>query len=486
MHDLSPEAQKQRLNLRLVVAVAVVTATAIFLRYWFVIHAQVDNPFRGDAAQYHAYAWNMVKHNVFSMTAPGSEPVPDNFRGPGYPLLLSAWMMITDDLDAWYAGVLLTQAVLGALTAALTLFLARLWLPLGWSVTCGMLTAFWPHNIAMTEYLLSETLFGFLLVLAIVLFGRALRKKHVRSAAVAGMALGFAALVNPLVLPLALLLPAAALFVRALPVRNVVAFAVSAALLPAAWGVRNALVVDGGASSRQHALVTLDVGSWPGFYEAWRASVGLEPSRPIEMPEHRKEERIEAGRKALDSMNREQALLLEDTSQGFNAILQRVSDAPVRYAVWYLLEKPALLWGWNIRMGQGDIYVNPTRGSAFDAMPLALVAAVCHGFNPILGLLALFATTGALSSRSKVGAFIAGASGPSGRAILLCVALLVAYLTVLHTILQAEPRYSIPYRPFEFVLGVTAIAAFARTGFDRAKRVGAARDDQRKTSIPTS
>jgi hypothetical protein len=39
------------------------------------------------------------------------------------------------------------------------------------------------------------------------------------------------------------------------------------------------------------------------------------------------------------------------------------------------------------------------------------------------------------------------------------VALFCVYVTLLHTVFQAEPRYSIPYRPFELLLTCMALAA---------------------------
>jgi hypothetical protein len=38
------------------------------------------------------------------------------------------------------------------------------------------------------------------------------------------------------------------------------------------------------------------------------------------------------------------------------------------------------------------------------------------------------------------------------------IATLLLYLTAIHTVLQAEPRYSVPYRPEELLMAVTAVA----------------------------
>ncbi|HZW51073.1 MAG TPA: hypothetical protein VFF05_04375, partial [Rudaea sp.] len=40
----------------------------------------------------------------------------------------------------------------------------------------------------------------------------------------------------------------------------------------------------------------------------------------------------------------------------------------------------------------------------------------------------------------------------------LALSALVVYLTAVHVALQAEPRYSVPYRPEEVLLAITALA----------------------------
>src|SRR5678815_1649225 len=168
----------------------------------------VVDPIRGDAVQYYSYAWNLLNHHVFSMANPGAELVPpDSYRAPGYPLLLAAWMALVDDFDLWFAGVVLTQCVLGALTAGMTILLARFWLPLGWSVLAGLLAAVWPHSITVTAYPLSETLFGFLAIVSMLLYGLMLKRRTPVVAVSAGLCLGLATLVNPTLLPMVLLLP---------------------------------------------------------------------------------------------------------------------------------------------------------------------------------------------------------------------------------------------------------------------------------------
>ena len=126
-------------------------------------------------------------------------------------------------------------------------------------------------------------------------------------------------------------------------------------------------------------------------------------------------------------------------------------------ADWYLLRKPWLLWSWPVRIGWGDIYFLETRRSPFDRVPtLRVVRAAFVALNPVVFGLAL---AGALY-------FLAGvARRPRSREVplaLLQVALLFAYVTAVHAVLQAEPRYAVAYRPFEVLLaGAALVAALA-------------------------
>lgn len=135
-------------------ALALVFLFALALRGYYLTTAMVYEPIRGDAVQYHAYAWNLLHHGVFSMAAPGSAQVlGDSFRDPGYPAFLALGMGLFGEFDAWYPAVLLAQGLLGALTVVLLMLAARGWLADRWLVGAGVLMAVWPHSITITSFL---------------------------------------------------------------------------------------------------------------------------------------------------------------------------------------------------------------------------------------------------------------------------------------------------------------------------------------------
>lgn len=418
---------------------------AFGLRWYYVSTALVLDPVRGDATQYYAYALNLANHGTFSKDLPGAAVIhPDNYRDPGYPVFLALWMKMLGTADVWYAAVLLSQAFIGALTVTLATQLGRHWLPLRWAAAAGVLMALWPHSITINGYLLSETLFGFLIALGMLALASACQRQSPRRALVAGLTFGMAALTNAMLLPFGIAL-AALLAWRKLGSRRVcIALALGALALPGAWAMRNALIAApvAGESSTDRALVNLVQGSWPGFQSAWRDSVmGDETTKAH-------------AHVALQAIYAEYGLLRASPLQGVQSMVRRFSQHPLLFARWYLVEKPTLFWGWSIEIGQGDIFVYPTKNAPFQIQPAWIaLAAICHALNTVLLLLALASVLFAWSGGQRV----MPQPCPASRAALVTVICLAAFVTLVYSTLQAEPRYSIPFRPFEILLAMTSL-----------------------------
>lgn len=419
------------------------TLCAFALRWYYVSTAMVIHPVRGDATQYYAYAWNLVHHATFAKDAPGALTVtPDNYRDPGYPVFLAAWMKALGTGTAWYAAVLLCQALLGALTVALVAQLGRHWLPMGWCLGAGVLMAVWPHSITITSFLLTETLVAFLCALAMLTSAHACRTPSLIWAALAGLLFGAAALTNAVLLPFGVLLSVVLAWRKLAPRKVCIALALGALLVPGAWAMRNTQIPPAAAgnltsSSKARAAENLAVGAWPGFHHAWAAA--LIHGDP-------------AARSTLAAVDAEARLLQRSPAAGAQVLLHRFSEHPWRYAAWYTLEKPRLLWGWSIRVGQGDIYVYPTANSPFQTKPaFRALAALCHGINLPLMLLALVSLVFLWPARWH----LVAATHHSNRSAAINVACLLIFITLVYSTLQSEPRYSIPFRSFEMLLAIT-------------------------------
>lgn len=415
---------------------------AFGLRWFYVAHAMVIQPIRGDAIQYHAYAWNLAHHWIFSQAPPHSHVVtPDSFRDPGYPLFLAIWLKLFPDFGSWYPIVLMVQAALGASTVMLLVASARFWLPARWLFAAGLLMAVWPHSITITSFLLSETLFGFLCALGFYLLSQALRRAGVGWAMGAGLAFGAAAMTNAVMIPFASLLAVALFWQKAVNRRLLLALMLSSLVLPAAWSIRNVRLPSHDASSTGRALLNFVQGSWPEYHPAWRAAA------------------IEGDPKAkqtLQAIQHEESVLQTSLGAGFSLIAHRFGARPLHYLAWYL-HKPFAFWGWSIQIGQGDVYVYPTLRSPFDdLLPFRLLASICEAINPVLMLLALGGCIVIFRRYQHAAPFASS------------VALLSLYVTTVYSILQSEPRYSIPFRGIEILLAI--YACWQMTAWLRAAR----------------
>jgi len=444
-------------------ALSTLTLFAFTLRWYYVNTAVVIAPLRGDAMQYYEYAWNLAHHWVFAKNVPGAAAItPDNYRDPGYPLFLAVWMKLVGNTgnswyagDSWYIAILRCQALLGALTVLLATRLGRYWLSPRWAIVAGLLMAIWPHNITINSDLLSETLFGFLCALSLLLSANAFRRQNPFSAATAGLVLGATALTNAILLPFGILLAGFLALRKLAPFKICMALALGSLLLPGIWAVRNMQISApvAGSSSKDRVLQNFVQGSWPNFHSAWRASIFGDANTQAK------------AHAPLQAVEDEIGHLQSSPADGAETIIQRFSTQPFRYVTWYLFEKPYSLWDWSIEIGQGDIYVFPVKNTPFQINPIWLAsAAICKALNMSLMLLALASPfCGWSSQRSE-----ARLDLQANRAALAMVIGLLAFVTLVYAALQAEPRYSIPFRSFEMLLSVTTISA-ATTWWQRSR-----------------
>jgi len=414
---------------------------ALALRLYFVTHAQVlqavdRDAFRGDASQYYHYAWNVVHRGIFSSALPSAATAsPDSFRDPGYPLFLALAMKLTNSFEAFYAFVLIVQAILGAITVSLLAIAARHWLPSRSLAVAAALMAVWPHSVSIPAYMLTETATGFLCAAALVATDVASRNGKASAWAISGVIWSLAGMTNAVLLPLAAVL-AAALCLRAhVDRRAALALALASLVLPVAWGIRSTTLPPG-ESSTSRAATNFVQGSWPTYHDAFQ----LAGQGDIDGIRH------------LQRMQVEIDALQKDPKAGLGMMLDRVSERPMAHVAWYLW-KPALLWAWDIRVGQGDIYVYPTRNSPFFRTgSLWPLEAACYIANPAIMILMLL---GVLHSLFRQNAPV----------VAKAAAILVLFITTVYSILQSEPRYSIPFRGMEMLLaigGLVSMAGWAR------------------------
>ncbi|GBE14887.1 dolichyl-phosphate-mannose-protein mannosyltransferase [bacterium BMS3Abin14] len=403
---------------------------------------------QADARQYAFYAYNLYKYGVYSSEENTTNPKPDSFRSPGYPLFLELTMMVSG-VKGFFDTARLWQAVLSSLMVPLVFLLGvRLGSGDRIALVASALTAASPHLVTLSSYILTETLFGFLTLVALILFVETARRNSLVWAVVTGIVSGFAYLTNEVFLFLPLLLILCAFFVEKhlsgwtienTSERNVVrrpailAVSILAIFLvfPAVWNIRNSSdSISAERSGSQRALNTMAHGSYPGF-------VYKDP-RYKYFP------------------YREDPQIKEYTSSVGNFLRifrERVAKRPVRYILWYTFEKPYYLWSWNILQGKGDVYIYPVKQSLFTMNSLAnadrIAMKIAHPVLMAACLGGIFLFVFQLGSGKKI--------FTSSKIAELFLVML--YITFIYTVFAPWPRYSVPFRPIFYLVASWSIAS---------------------------
>lgn len=414
-------------HLNTILIAGLIAIAALVLRTAYLTHTEVNLPYSGDAAKYCIYANNLLYQGVFSKQV-SQNPTPDSFWSPGYPALLASILHLAG-AKRFYKAALFTQALLGALTAGLAFAVGTLFLPLWAAAAAGFLTACSPHLISLNGYLLTETLFTFTLVLFLLLFLIAIQTGRGVLFCAAGAVAGAAYLVNPVVFFAPLLF--AGLFFIAKKYgnsstgnrknRTIWLFLITFMIPCILWSVRGHLNVPAtSSSSSKRALINFIIGAHHDFFEIWRADP-RDPKNPAE----------------LDKQE------VNGSWSKFMAILAgRIWDHPGHYLLWYLFEKPKILWSWNILIGQGDVYVYRITTSWFQTSGLAsAIHSIMKSIHWWLFLLCFSGVVFAVTNMRR---------DPDMQVTFIY--LLMIYVSAVYVVLQSEPRYSIPLRPF-FYLG---------------------------------
>jgi hypothetical protein len=220
-------------------------AVALALRVGLVATTGEHVPW-GDPSDYDRHAAHLAEYGTYPPSANAERGSPTAFRPPAWPYLLAGVYEVTG--ARWTAGRLVAAA-LGTLSVLLVYLIAAAALGRGPARAAGWLAAVFPPMVFLSGSLVAESLFVFLMLVAIWATLRARADAHrLRWAVVAGGACGLAALTRTnglvLVLAVAVGLAAAGGFSPRRPaLRPLLAPAVAllaAALAIAPWTIRNA------------------------------------------------------------------------------------------------------------------------------------------------------------------------------------------------------------------------------------------------------
>lgn len=373
-----------------------------------------------DARYYVAYARNIVNHSTFSMDLRNEPPTPDSYWAPGYPLLLALAFKASDlfGLNA-YALVITGQLIIGVLTIFLTFLLAKTFLPGLWPLLPAMMVSISPHLISVGQNVLTETAFAFFLLLSLWLFISAVVANSLYRLLAAGVALATTWLVNPTSILITPLL--ALIYLRCNAAANrtnwkgLLLIVAPLVVTSTTWTMRNAFVVEEDSlQSSDRLLVNLIIGMHRNYYDIWRADK-RDPNNPATLDSN-----------AVDGSYLSLARLW----------LARTAEAPLDTLRWYGLEKPLMLWSWNVQIGYDDIYVYRVNRSIYDVSNLAQATYKAMRFlHPIL---LLFACLGLI--------FLTRPCNDK-RWIVVTIYSSTISVSLVYVASQADPRYSFPLRP---------------------------------------
>lgn len=417
-------------------ALALVLLVAAWVQFSVAARTVVDAPFRADSREYFFSAYNLVQHGVYSrqVTLPAEAhpqpPKPDAVRSPGYPLFL---ILLGDPqpTQAFLDRLVFAQATLGVLSVWLLFLISSTFLRPGWSHAAALLAAISPHLAVMNTYLLSESLFTFLLFASTYSSVIALRRPRTWLFLCSGVLWGLCGLVRPT----AQLLPMLALAcVVAVPhlrhYRRPASLLVAGFLLVTSpWLVRNQLIASDASDPSLAANFVLH-GSYPGFmYRGDPASRGH--------PYRSDPNAAEASRTVASAI-------------AYTA--QRLQRAPLAYLSWYLIGKPGFLLAWTNIDGAGDVFVYSVSHSPYLEDPT--FDRLRHAMFWLHWPLMLLGMAGIVLAWWR-----SGRSGMDKEQLVAAraISLVVLYAIALHMVGAPYPRYGVPFRPLLYPLALLTI-----------------------------
>ncbi|MBI3545043.1 MAG: glycosyltransferase family 39 protein [Gammaproteobacteria bacterium] len=397
------------------------------------------SPIRADAHQYVLYGYNLKNFGVFSQTDtladPSLPPVPDAKRTPAYPLFLVPFLRkpITDQN---IAAIVLTQAIISTFTVLIVFLLCRIFLSVPFALGAAALTALSPHLVTMNIYVLSETLFCFLLVMAIYITIVALKRANSALLFFGGATLAAAALTHPMVtyfiIPLIIYLFTIRNWKN--KYRHIAMLALGFGLIFGPWVARN-LVTLGSASDNSLMRIVLRTGAYTDLmYKGDRNS--------FPFPYHADPD-------------------FQKTTQGLPAVLSAIArsfrEAPMTQLRWYLVGKPLLLYSWNMFEGQhiderGDVFVYSVISTPYNYLPhFRATHAFMYVIHWVLVILMAIAVVIVWLPIRRTGFSQKTVLG------LRIISLLLAYHLAIMIAGVPVSRYSIPLRPFMYIMAMVPL-----------------------------
>lgn len=398
---------------------------SFFLRWEYVEHTEIIQPIRADARAYTLIAHNLAHDHLFTSKADHKGMPSHEARPAGYPFFLAAIVSLTSSFQSFYLTTLLVQCFFGTITVGLVYGLARFLLPPLWSFVAALLVSVAPHMISMSAYILSESLFTLLLTLAMLLIGLASRRESLGGYVLAGIILGLAIFVRPVLAIFPLLCVPVIGFMRRKEslgrlVTIITLFLVAAFSLQTSWSLWRRVTLGADAAQARQLKVAFVCGIYPDI--TYKNLPGM-PYR--EDPEFEK-------------------IMTMGYPEILGRIAENIIENPGTHLTWWLVGKPTMFWSWKVFFNDG-INVYPVKSSWFDLNAATnLLRTIMLAIHPFLVFLAF---------GGVVFHFRRWFREPPNPIYFLSF-LLVGHFTLMFMVLAPFPRYALPLGPALYVMAI--------------------------------
>jgi len=421
-------------NIIFYAVLAIIFFLGLYLRLYAINHTYVDIPLRADAKDYYAYAYNITNHNVYSRSTHSirkgaKKPEPDAIRSPGYPIFISIFANDFPDIQR-LLNITLLQGLISLITLLLAYKIVIQILPRPLALISALLTAISPHLINSNIYILTESLFTFLLIFGIwlsVFFLKTPEKR--RFALLVGVVIGLGALTRPslqyFIIPLILFFIFKHKELSFQQKKNILLFTMLGfSIIIAPWHIRN-YISTGEFSNDTLKINALHHGMYPDFMFQGRTKTYGFPYR-------------------YDPRSNEISKSVKSVS---NEIIHRFKTEPGRHLKWYIIDKPVTFLSWNMIQGMGDSFIYPINYSPYFNKNLFIytnqVMKLLH--YPLI-LLAVIASI--LIWVPRLCRSLTATTVTSTRLL----SLVLFYFIIIHIIVAPFPRYNIPLRPIIHIM----------------------------------
>jgi 4-amino-4-deoxy-L-arabinose transferase-like glycosyltransferase len=386
---------------------------------------EVTTPLSRDAGDYFMYAYNLRYKHTYSREVVNFEnkesPVtPDAMRSPGYPIFLALFVDGLPNMRLIH-NILAAQTIVSTLTIFVAYLFFQSFIGKYWGALATVLVALSPHLIVVNSYLLTETLFCFLIVTAACLNSMFAFKPSVYLSIVSGAVIGAASLVRPSLqyFPIVMSLYLLFHYGGKKGTRFFLMILLGFTLVYFPWILRNVRTLNTAADPRL-MINFLHHGIYPDYtFDEIPESFGF----PYLYDPHSAEIS-----KSLESVLKE--------------IGRRFRQEPLKHFKWFLMKKPLAFWSWDNVQG-GDVFIYSVSKSPFFSKKLFKeIHRLMHALHRPLVLLGLLG-----SLMAWLPLYTLNVSEKSIH-VARFASMLLLYYTLIHTIGAPFPRYSIPLRPF--------------------------------------